>query len=159
MLTEHDCLGRTTVEDSVGLGSFIMDSHVVRRIVYKSAKDAHITHLRTSKPEEITEAQRNWTGDMVGVEGQFDYAVPKPYRISYRAIRPKKGECANLLVPTVISATHPAFGSMRMEPVFMILGQSAGAAAALALDGGQAVQDVDYAKLRAVLLQEGQLLD
>jgi len=159
VLTEHDCLGKTAVEDSVGLGSFIMDSHVVRRIVYKTAKDAHITHLRTSKPEEITEAQSSWTGDMVGVEGQFDYAVPKPYRISYRAIRPKKSECVNLLVPTVISSTHPAFGSSRMEPVFMILGQSAGAAAALAIEGSLAVQDVDYGKLRAILLKEGQKLD
>lgn len=159
VLTEHDCLGRTKVEDSVGLGSFIMDSHVVRRIIYKTAKEGRITHLRTSKPEEITEAQRNWTGDMVGVEGQFDYAVPKPYRISYRCLRPKKEDCVNLLVPTVISSTHPAFGSMRMEPVFMILGQSAGAAAALAIDGGLAVQDVDYARLRAILLKEGQLLD
>lgn len=159
VLTEHDCLGKTNVEDSVGLGSFIMDSHVVRRIIYKTAKDAHITHLRTSKPEEIAAAQRDWQGDMVGVEGQFDYAVPKPYRISYRAIRPKKEDCVNLLVPTVISSTHPAFGSSRMEPVFMILGQSAGAAAALAIDGGLPVQDVDYAKLRPILLKEGQLLD
>ena len=159
VLTEHDCLGKTTVEDSVGLGSFIMDSHVVRRIIYQTDKDAHITHLRTSKPEEITAAQREWKGDMVGVEGQFDYAVPKPYRISYRTLRPKKEDCVNLLVPTVISSTHPAFGSMRMEPVFMILGQSAGAAAALAIDGGLAVQDVDYARLRAILLKEGQLLD
>jgi hypothetical protein len=159
VLTEHDCLGKTKVEDSVGLGSFIMDSHVVRRIIYKTAKEGRITHLRTSKPEEITEAQRDWKGDMVGVEGQFDYAVPKPYRISYRCLRPKKSDCVNLLVPTVISSTHPAFGSMRMEPVFMILGQSAGAAAALAIDNGLAVQDVDYAKLRAILLKEGQLLD
>lgn len=159
VLTEHDCLGKTTVEDSVGLGSFIMDSHVVRRIIYKTAKDAHITHTRTSPTNEITEVQRNWTGDMVGVEGQFDYTVPKPYRISYRCIRPKKSDCVNLFVPTVISSTHPAFGSSRMEPVFMILGQSAGAAAAIAIDEKIAVQDVDYAKLRAVLLSEGQLLD
>jgi hypothetical protein len=159
VLTEHDCLGKRTVEDSVGLGSFIMDSHVVRRILYKTAKDAHITHLRTSAPDEITEAQTNWAGDMVGVEGQFDYAVPNPYRISYRCIRPKKADCVNLLVPTVISSTHPAFGSSRMEPVFMILGQSAGAAAALAIEGSLAVQDVEYAKLREILLQEGQLLE
>ncbi len=159
VLTEHDCLGKTTVEDSVGLGSFIMDSHVVRRIIYQTAKDGRITHLRTSKPDEITEAQRSWKGDMVGVEGQFDFTVPKPYRISYRSLRPKKSECVNLLVPTVISSTHPAFGSMRMEPVFMILGQSAGAAASLAIDGSLAVQDVDYAKLREILLKEGQKLD
>ena len=132
---------------------------MVRRIIYKNTKDAHITHLRTSKPEEITEAQSNWTGDMVGVEGQFDYAVPKPYRISYRAIRPKKSECVNLLVPTVISSTHPAFGSSRMEPVFMILGQSAATAAVLALDEGVAVQDVPYADLSARLLADGQILD
>jgi ribulose 1,5-bisphosphate synthetase/thiazole synthase len=159
VLTEHDCLGKVTVEDSVGLGSFIMDSHVVRRIIYKTDKDAHITHLRTSAPDEITEAQQNWKGDMVGLEGQFDYAVPNPYRISYRCIRPKKKDCTNLLVPTVISSTHPAFGSARMEPVFMILGQSAGAAAALAIDGSIAVQDVDYPELRKVLLKEGQLLE
>ena len=154
VLTEHDCLGKTTVEDSVGLGSFIMDSHVVQRIIYKAAKDAHI---RIS--DEATAAQRTWAGDMVGVEGQFDYAVPRPYRISYRCIRPKRADCENLFVPTVISATHPAYGSSRMEPVFTILGQSAGAAAALAIDGQIAVQDVDYARLREVLLAEGQLLD
>lgn len=154
VLSEKDCLGKTTVEDSVGLGSFIMDSHVVQRIVYKTAKDAHI---RIS--DEATESQRNWTGDMVGVEGQFDYTVPNPYRISYRCIRPKKSDCVNLLVPTVISSTHPAYGSSRMEPVFTILGQSAGAAAALALSENLAIQDVDYQKLREVLLAEGQLLD
>ena len=148
-----------TVEDSVGLGSFIMDSHIVRRIIYKTDKDAHITHLRTSMPDEITEAQRNWTGDMVGVEGQFDSSVPKPYRISYRYLRPKKSDCINLLVPTVISSTHVGFGSSRMEPVFMILGQSAGAAASLAIDASVAVQDVGYAKLRELLLKEGQLLE
>jgi uncharacterized protein YjhX (UPF0386 family) len=136
-----------------------MDSHVVRRIIYKTAKEGRITHLRTSKPEEITEAQRDWQGHLVGVEGQFDYAVPKPYRISYRCLRPSKSDCVNLLVPTVISSTHPAFGSMRMEPVFMILGQSAGAAAVLAIDENLAVQDVDYVKLRAILLKAGQLLD
>jgi hypothetical protein len=159
VLTEHDCLGKTIVEDSVGLGSFIMDSHVVRRIIYKTAKDAHITHLRTSAPDEINAAQREWTGDMVGVEGQFDYAVPRPYRISYRCIRPQRTDCENLFVPTVISATHPAYGSSRMEPVFMILGQSAGAAASIAIDEQIPVQDVDYARLREVLLAEGQLLD
>ena len=154
VLSEHDCLGKTTVEDSVGLGSFLMDSHVVRRIVYKNAKAANI---RISN--EATREQREWTGDVVGVEGQFDYAVKKPYRISYRCLCPKKTDCVNLLVPTVMSSTHPAFGSSRMEPVFMILGQSAGAAAALAIEAGIAVQDVDYRRLRAVLLEEGQLLD
>lgn len=85
--------------------------------------------------------------------------MPAPYRISYRCLCPKRTDCVNLLVPTVISSTHPAFGSSRMEPVFMILGQSAGAAAALAIDGNVPVQDVDYARLRKILLEEGQLLD
>lgn len=96
---------------------------------------------------------------MVGVEGQFDHAVPRPYRISYRCIRPKRADRENLFVPTVISATHPEYGSSRMEPVFTTLGQSAGAAAAIAIDEKIAVQDVGYAPLRAVLLVEGQLLD
>ena len=94
-----------------------------------------------------------------GVEGQFDYAVSKPYCISYRCIRPKKADCENLFVPTVISSTHPAYGSTRMEPVFTILGQSAGAAASLAIDAGVAVQDVDYKALRKVPLDEGQILE
>lgn len=153
MLSEHDCLGRTQVEDSVGLGSFIMDSHVIQRIIYKSAKDAHI-----KVPEQASEAQRNWQGDMVGVEGQLDYPV-HPYRISYRCIRPKKRDCENLIVPTVISSTHPAYGSSRMEPVFMILGQSAGAAAAIAIDEDIPVQDVNYGKLRKLLSSEGQILE
>jgi hypothetical protein len=107
----------------------------------------------------LPESLRAWQRDVVGVEGQFDHAVPRPYRISDRCLRPKRIDCVNLLVPTVISATRPAFGSARMEPVFMILGQSAGAAAALAIDSGVAVHDVDYPGLRAILLEAGQLLD
>ena len=72
VLTEHDCLGKTTVEDSVGLGSFIMDSHVVRRIIYQTDKDAHITHLRTSKPEEIT-AYWNKLNNWQGVYGDLTF--------------------------------------------------------------------------------------
>ena len=96
---------------------------------------------------------------MVGMEGQFDYAVPNPYCISCRCIRPKKSDGVNLLVPTVVSSPHPAFGSSRMELVFMILGQSAGAAAGLAIDGSVAIQNVDYNNLREVPLKEGQLLE
>ncbi|MEX1113997.1 MAG: FAD-dependent oxidoreductase [Akkermansiaceae bacterium] len=80
------------------------------------------------------------------------------YPVSYRSIVPKKAECENLLVPVSLSASHVAFGSIRMEPVFMILGQSAGTAAALAIDGKQAIQDVPYAKLKELLVKQGQQL-
>src|SRR6185369_4478345 len=83
----------------------------------------------------------------------------RPYPVSYRSIRPKTAECSNLLVPVCLSASHIAYGSIRMEPVFMVLGQSAATAAAQALDAGVDVQKVDYAKLRARLLADGQVLD
>ena len=91
-------------------------------------------------------------------EGGFGHPCPGPYPVSYRSIVPKKVECENLLVPVSLSASHVAFGSIRMEPVFMILGQSAGTAAALAIEGKQAVQDVPYQKLRELLLKQGQRL-
>jgi hypothetical protein len=83
----------------------------------------------------------------------------RPYPISYRSIRPKKEECSNLLVPVCLSASHIAFGSIRMEPVFMVLGQSAATAAALAIDAKTDVQSIDYATLHARLLKDGQVLD
>ncbi|MNW05954.1 FAD dependent oxidoreductase [compost metagenome] len=81
-----------------------------------------------------------------------------PYPISYRAVVPKEAECTNLIVPICVSATHAAYGSIRMEPVFMILGQSAAAAASLALDGDGIVQHVEYSELQAVLAEEHQVL-
>jgi hypothetical protein len=81
-----------------------------------------------------------------------------PYSIDYGAIVPKRGECANLLVPVCLSASHIAFGSIRMEPVFFALGQVAGAAAALSVDAGCAVQDLPYERLKKVLVAEGQVL-
>ena len=78
--------------------------------------------------------------------------------MSYKSIVPKKSECENLFVPVALSASHVAFGSIRMEPVFMILGQSAATAASMAIDAGCAVQDVDYPKLRERLLADGQVL-
>ena len=83
---------------------------------------------------------------------------PQPYPISYRALVPKRGECSNLLVPVCVSATHVTYGSIRMEPVFMVLGQSAGSAAVLAVEGKVAVQDVPYATLRQALLDGKQAL-
>src|SRR5206468_2666205 len=108
-------------EDSVGLASYNMDSHNCRRIV-------------------VGGAARN--------EGDVQIGVPRPYPVSYRSLVPKEDECDNLLVPVCLSASHIAYGSIRMEPVFMILGQSAGTAAALALEGGTSVQKVEYGKLR-----------
>jgi hypothetical protein len=83
----------------------------------------------------------------------------KPYPISYRSIRPKADECSNLLVPVCMSASHIAYGSIRMEPVFMVLGQSAASAAVLAIDGGCSVQEVNYGTLKAQLLKDMQVLD
>ena len=82
-----------------------------------------------------------------------------PYPVGYRSIVPRRDEATNLLVPVALAASHIAYGSIRMEPVFMILGQSAATAAALALDGGGVVQDVPYESLRERLLADGQILE
>jgi len=132
VMTEHHCRGNERVEDPVGMGAYNMDSHNVQRYV---------------SPEGFA---RN--------EGDIQVGVP-PYPISYRAIVPKKEQCQNLFVPVCLSASHIAYGSIRMEPVFMILAQSAVTAAAMAIDGNVPVQDVDYAKLRERLLADGQVLE
>ncbi|MDB6135090.1 MAG: hypothetical protein JWM59_3333 [Verrucomicrobiales bacterium] len=132
VMTEKNCLRREVVEDSVGMGAYNMDSHNVRRHLTPQGK----------------------------VRNEGDIQVPsKPYPISYRSIRPKESECTNLLAPLTLSASHIAFGSIRMEPVFMVLGQSAATAAALAIDDRTTVQKVDPAKLKARLLADGQVLD
>lgn len=115
------------------MGSYTMDSHHTQRYV-----DA---------------------GGHVRNEGDVQVKTGGPYRISYRSIRPKAEECSNLLVPVCVSSSHIAFGSVRMEPVFMILGQSAATAACIALENGVAVQDVDYTELRVRLLEDGQILE
>ena len=132
VMTEQDCAGTRQAEDSVGLGSYGMDSHVTQRYV-----DAH-----------------GWVRN----EGNLGGRVPQPYPISYRALTPKRAECDNLLVPVCCSASHVGYSSIRMEPVYMILGQSAGAAAALAVEAGAAVQAVEYPQLRAQLVAHGQRL-
>lgn len=131
IMTDHYPLQQKFVHDSIGLASFHMDSHNCRRMVV----DGRVVN-----------------------EGDVQVAV-SPFAISYQAIRPKREECENLLVPVCLSASHIAYGSIRMEPVFMIIGQSAGMAAALALDNNCAVQQVSYARLRALLEQAGQVLD
>jgi hypothetical protein len=92
-------------------------------------------------------------------EGDVQVGGFPPYPISYRSLVPKASQCTNLLVPVCLSASHIAYGSIRMEPVFLVLGQSAATAAALAVDGGVAVQGVDYRKLRERLLRDRQVLD
>ena len=92
-------------------------------------------------------------------EGDIGRSTRGPYQIAYRALVPKRGQCDNLLVPVCVSSSHIAFGSIRMEPVFMILGQSTAAAAVMAIDEGVAVQEVSAKKLQGQLLKRGQVLD
>jgi hypothetical protein len=112
-----------------------MDSHFCQRVV---VEENGVTTVRN--------------------EGGFGQNLAKPYPIAYRSIVPKIEECTNLLVPVCLSASHVAFGSIRMEPVFMIMGQSAGAAACIALADEVSVQAVDYKKLRAQLVATKQKL-
>ena len=132
VMTQHDSQGRAAAADTAGLAAYTMDSHHVRRYV-----DAR---------------------GQVRNEGDVQVGGFPPYPISYRALTPKAGECDNLLVPVCLSASHIAFGSIRMEPVFMVLGQSAATAACQAIDEGVKVQTIDYAKLRRRLLADKQVL-
>ncbi len=142
VMTERNCRGTAVAADSIGLAEYTMDSHHCQRCVMTE------TDKKTGERRAVV---RN--------EGDVQVRIPGPYPVSYRAIVPKESECANLLVPVCLSASHIAYGSIRMEPVFMVLGQSAGTAAALAIDNDVAVQKVDYASLRARLLADGQVLD
>ena len=132
VMTQHNCQGREVAEDSVGLAAYTMDSHNVQRYVDERG------HVRN--------------------EGDVQVGGFAPYPISYGSIVPQKDQCRNLLVPVCLSATHISYGSIRMEPVFMALGQSAATAAALAIDGATDVQAVDYARLRERLLADKQVL-
>jgi hypothetical protein len=120
----------------VGMGSYNMDSHNVQRYVARDAQGKACA--------------RN--------EGDVQISPGGPYPIDFGALLPKEAECANLLVPVCVSCTHIAYGSVRMEPVFMILGQSAATAASLAIDSAVPVQQIDYAKLAERLKADGQVL-
>jgi hypothetical protein len=133
VMTEHDCLDRKETLDSVGMGSYTLDSHNVQRYV---TPEGHVQN-----------------------EGDIGVGTPRAYRISYGSIVPKKSQCKNLLVPVCVSSSHIAFGSIRMEPVFMILGQSAATAACISIDKKLAVQDLRYADLKDRLLADGQVLE
>jgi hypothetical protein len=126
VMTQHNCQGRETVNDAVGLAAYTMDSHNCQRIVHQG---------------------------MVKNEGDVQIGGFPPYPIAYRALTPKKEECSNLLVPVCLSASHIAYGSIRMEPVFMVLAQAASAAACQALDEKKAVQDIQIDRLQAHLRQ------
>jgi hypothetical protein len=130
--TENDVLLKREVPKPVGMGSYAMDSHNIQRYI---------------KPDGFVQN-----------EGDIGVHPPAPYSISYGSIVPKKQECENLLVPVCVSSSHIAFGSIRMEPVFMLLGQSAATAACMSINENIAVQDVDYEKLKTVLLEKGQVL-
>ncbi len=132
VMTQYNCEGLEVVEDVIGMGAYGMDSHHIQRYV-------------------------NANG-FVKNEGNVEAPVKAPYPISYRSIIPKKEECTNLLVPICLSATHIAFGSIRMEPVFMVLGQSAATAACLAIDESSTVQELDYQLLKLRLIADEQRL-
>lgn len=131
VMTEHHCRHHVMADDPIGLAAYTMDSHNCRRLVM---------------------------GGRVCNEGNVEVEPGSPYGISYRAIIPRRGECENLLVPWCLSASHIAFGSIRMEPVGMILGQSAATAACLAIEENTSVQGVGYEGLRETLLKDRQVL-
>jgi hypothetical protein len=132
VMTEHQVLGDIPAKNSIGMGSYTLDSHNTQRYV---------------KPDGFVQN-----------EGDIGVKAKEPYKISFGSIVPKKGECENLLVPVCLSSSHIAFGSIRMEPVFMILGQSAATAAVIAITDKKAVQEVDYSKLQKQLIKDKQML-
>lgn len=132
VMTEADALGKTQVPQSIGMGSYALDSHNTQRYV---KEDGYVQN-----------------------EGDIGVKPDRPYSIAYGSILPKEQECSNLLVPVCVSSSHIAYGSIRMEPVFMILGQSAAAAAVLAMERGLSPQKLPYEDLKSVLLKAEQIL-
>ena len=130
--TEHDVMQRIEIPESIGMGSYHIDSHNTQRYV---TSEGYVQN-----------------------EGDIGVKPPGPYRISYGSIVPKKEECTNLFVPVCVSSSHIAYGSIRMEPVFMILGQSAAVAACLAIDEKCAIQDVSYNQLKKLLENKNRIL-
>ena len=129
VMTEKHCVGEEVVDDGIGMAAYTMDSHNAQRLVVNGT---------------------------VKNEGDVQQGTPNPFPISYRSIIPKKSECTNLIVPVCLSASHIAFGSIRMEPVFMVLGQSAGLAAVMSINANKGVHDIDV-KTMQVSLKENPL--
>ncbi|MDF1658389.1 MAG: FAD-dependent oxidoreductase [Verrucomicrobiales bacterium] len=132
VMTENELRKMKPTPDSVGMGSYAIDSHNTQRHI---DENGHVQN-----------------------EGDIGVSTRGPYEIAYGSLVPKREQCTNLFAPVCVSSTHIAFGSIRMEPVFMILGQSAATAAVMAIDGGLDVQDVPYEELKARLLEDGQVL-
>ncbi len=133
VMTQKNCEGIEVVKDPIGMAAYGMDSHHIKRYV-------------------------NSRG-YVSNEGNVEAHVKSPFPISYRSIVPKKEECSNLLVPVCLSATHIAFGSIRMEPVFMVLGQSSALIASLAIEEEKAVQEIEYNRIRQMLIKQAQVIE
>jgi hypothetical protein len=131
VMTEHNCRGMEKVSDGIGQAAYTMDSHNCSRIVVNG---------------------------MVKNEGNVEVGDFPPYPVSYRSLTPKKNECTNLLVPVCLSASHIAYGSIRMEPVFMVLGQSAAMAACMAIDEKVPVQNISVEKLQTWLEKDPYLV-
>jgi ribulose 1,5-bisphosphate synthetase/thiazole synthase len=132
VVTQADCEHRTTIDDAIGMAAYNMDSHNCQRVIQNG---------------------------VVRNEGDVQVSPRGPYPVGYRAITPKGDQCSNLIVPVCVSSSHIAYGSIRMEPVFMVLGQSAAMAACQAIDEKKAVQEIDVKKLQAALLAAGQVLE
>ena len=133
VMTENDVLCKRPVPNSIGMGSYTMDSHNVQRYV---TAEGYVQN-----------------------EGDIGVGAPKPYQIDLGSIIPKRDECSNLLIPVCVSCSHIAFGSIRMEPVFMILGQSAGTVASLALKNKKNIHDLTYDEIKTQLISDGQILE
>ena len=133
VMTENEIMGRNPVIDPIGMGSYTMDSHNTQRYI---------------KPDGYVQN-----------EGDIGVHPSEPYKIALGAILPQQEECANLLVPVAVSSSHIAFGSIRMEPVFMILGQSAGTVAAMAVEKEIGIHDLSYDEIKIKLIEDGQILE
>jgi hypothetical protein len=133
VMSENEIFGRKVVPRSIGMGSYTMDSHNVQRYI---------------TPEGFVQN-----------EGDLGVTPEKPYQIDLGAILPKPDDCRNLLVPVCVSCTHIAFGSIRMEPVFMILGQSAAVVASIAIDKNTSIYDLSYKDIKRELISAGQVLE
>lgn len=138
VLTERDLLDGRQPVDSIGMGSYHIDIREVQRVVDEMHLHPHIVPATYN-------------------EGYVSVPV-KPYGIPYRSLVPRRAETTNVIAAVAISASHVAFSSVRMEPQFMLMGQAAGTAAALAATDGRAVQDVDIERLQRQLRADGQVL-
>jgi hypothetical protein len=133
VMTENEVLGKQPVINPIGMGSYTMDSHNIQRYI---------------KPDGFVQN-----------EGDIGVHPDEPYRIDMGSILPIREECTNLLVPVALSSSHIAFGSIRMEPVFMILGQSAATLASLAVEEDKGIHEIPYEQLKTSLLKDGQVLE